>query len=74
MDADIRAQIVEEIRQALEGGSLVVTATVTNGGEAGLAQAGEKLLVRRDGSRLGTLGSAALDDADAYYRAHLTGR
>ena len=62
MDAEIRARIVEEIEGALSGGALVVTATVTAGGEPSIAAAGEKMLVRRDGTRVGTLGDAALDD------------
>ena len=63
MDTATRIQIMDEIEAALGGGALVVTATVTSGGEAGIAMPGEKLLVRRDGSRLGTVGDAALDDA-----------
>ena len=63
MDAETRARIVEEIEGALTGGALVVTATVTAGGEPSLAVAGEKMLMRRDGTRVGKLGDAALDDA-----------
>ena len=63
MDAATRMQIMGEIESALAGGAVVVTATVTSGGEASIAAPGEKMLVRRDGSRLGTLGDDALDDA-----------
>ena len=63
MDAETRSRIVEEIEAALGGGSLVVTATVTASGDPPVAATGEKLLVRRDGGRIGTLGDAALDDA-----------
>ena len=63
MDAETRARIVEEIERALGGGPLVVTATVTVSGDPPIAPPGEKMLVARDGSRLGTLGDAALDDA-----------
>src|SRR5688572_26516549 len=63
MDSEMRIRIVEEIEAALGGGPQVVTATVTDGGEPTSAEPGEKLLVRRDGEVLGTLGDGALDAA-----------
>ncbi len=63
MDAETRARIVQEIEAALAGGPLAVSATVTSGGEPSLATPGEKMLVRRDGSQVGTLGDATLDEA-----------
>lgn len=63
MDHGTRARIVEEIERALAGGALVVAATVTDGGDPPIAPPGEKLLVRRDGSVLGSLGDAAVDGA-----------
>lgn len=63
MDAQTRVQIVEEIEAALAGGPLVVTATVTAAGDPPVATPGDKVLVGRDGHRLGTLGEPALDEA-----------
>ncbi|RLT34568.1 MAG: hypothetical protein DWI58_20450 [Chloroflexi bacterium] len=63
MDAMTRIQIVQEIETALEGGPLVVTATVTEAGDPPVATPGDKLLVGADGHRVGTLGTAVLDDA-----------
>ncbi|MFA7250099.1 MAG: XdhC/CoxI family protein [Dehalococcoidia bacterium] len=63
MDAETRARITQDIERALAGGPLVVTATVTSGGDPPIATPGDKMLVRRDGGRIGTLGDAALDDA-----------
>lgn len=63
MDVQTRMQIVQEIEAALEGGPLVVTATVTAPGEPQVATPGDKMLVRKDGTRLGSLGDPVLDDA-----------
>ncbi|MEI7925927.1 MAG: XdhC family protein, partial [Chloroflexota bacterium] len=63
MDAQTRMQIVQEIEAALAGGPLVVTATVTVPGEPPIATPGDKMLVGKDGHRVGSLGDAALDDA-----------
>lgn len=63
MEAQTLARIVEEIERALAGGPLVVTATVTASGDPPLAQVGDKILVHRDGSQIGTLGAPALDEA-----------
>lgn len=61
MDAALRAQIVECIETALAGGEPVVVATVVEAGEVARLAAGEKMLVRRDGTREGTLGGDGLD-------------
>lgn len=62
MDADERIQLVEAVEQALAGGPAVIVATVVAAGEVpGLAM-GAKLLVRRDGSRLGSLDGGPVDD------------
>ena len=60
---DIRARITVEIEQALAGGATVAVATVMRAGERSEAPAGAKLLVRGDGSTLGTLDGGALDEA-----------
>lgn len=60
---DIRARITAEIEQALAGGATVAVATVMRAGERSEARAGAKLLVRGDGSTLGTLDGGALDEA-----------
>jgi xanthine dehydrogenase accessory factor len=59
---DATLAIMEAIEAALDGAAPVVVATVTDGGEAGIAS-GEKLLVRGDGSTLGALSEAALQAA-----------
>jgi xanthine dehydrogenase accessory factor len=56
--SDAITQVVEERRFA-------VIATVVAGGNASGADLGQKLLISYDGSRSGTLGDAALDDAVA---------
>lgn len=74
MDAALRALILERIETALAGGEPVVVATVVAAGHAasleGLA-AGEKLLVRRDGTREGSLGRADLDGPIAQAAAEM---
>ena len=60
---DIRARITAEIEQTLAGGATVAVATVMRAGERSEAPAGAKLLVRGDGSTLGTLDGGALDEA-----------
>ncbi|MDA0302251.1 MAG: XdhC/CoxI family protein [Chloroflexi bacterium] len=63
MDAQTRMQIVQQIEAALQGGHMVVTATVTVAGDPPVAAPGDKMLVGKDGHRVGSLGDAALDDA-----------
>jgi xanthine dehydrogenase accessory factor len=56
-------QFTEAVQAALDGGPSVAVATATSGGDAGL-RAGAKLLVMRDGQRLGSI-TAAVDEAVA---------
>jgi xanthine dehydrogenase accessory factor len=60
--SDVDAQIREEISRALQGGEPVLVATIIaapGGGE----HVGAKMLVRPDGTTIGTLGVGALDAA-----------
>jgi len=61
MDVALRSLIFASIEQALAGGEPVIVATVVSGGEAGVLVAGEKMLLRRDGSREGSLGAGSVD-------------
>ena len=56
-------RIAAEIARALEGGDPVLVATVIAASGDRRGQVGAKLLVRPDGSTLGSLGAAALDEA-----------
>jgi len=56
-------QIIKASEAALAGGEPVVVATVTSAGSAGDVVAGEKLLVRPDGSTLGRFERVALERA-----------
>lgn len=56
-------EIAREVLAAMEGGSPVVTATVVQDQGRVAIGMGEKLLVRADGSTLGTLGGGALEAA-----------
>jgi xanthine dehydrogenase accessory factor len=58
------ARIAEELLRARESGPPVVVATVVSGPAGGTAP-GAKMLVRPDGSRLGSLDGGALDEAVA---------
>ena len=57
------ARITEQVVRALEGGDPVLVATVMAAPEAQQEHVGSKLLVRPDGSTLGSLGATALDEA-----------
>ncbi|HEY7293841.1 MAG TPA: XdhC/CoxI family protein [Dehalococcoidia bacterium] len=57
------AQIARAVLDALDGGEPVVTATVIRAPEGGSPAVASKLLVRMDGSTLGSLGSSLLDEA-----------
>jgi xanthine dehydrogenase accessory factor len=59
------ADIAAEALRASREGPPVVVVTVIRAPRAGAATAGAKLLVRSDGSRLGSLGGGALEDAAA---------
>ena len=61
--SDARTQIAEEMVGAAQGGPAVAVATVIRAAHGASPAVGEKLLVRADGSRLGSL--AALEEAIA---------
>ena len=61
--SDAQTQIAEEVVRAAQGGPAVAVATVIRAPQGASPAVGEKLLVRADGSRLGTL--AALEEATA---------
>ncbi len=57
------ARIAGEVARALEGGDPVLVATVIAAPEGRREHVGAKLLVRPDGSTLGSLGPSGLDEA-----------
>jgi xanthine dehydrogenase accessory factor len=57
------AQIARAVLDALDGGEPVITATVIRAPEGGTPAVAAKLLVRMDGSLLGSFGVPALDEA-----------
>ena len=63
--SDVRTQIVEIIEEALSGGEAVAVATVIDLGEQGDQgiQLGGKMLVRKDGSAVGSIGGGAIEEA-----------
>jgi len=63
--SDIAAEIADEVVRASRGGAAVCVATVVRAPEGASPRAGEKLLVRADGSRLGAVGGGALEEAVA---------
>ena len=63
--SDERAQIAQEVVRAARGGAPVVVATVIRGPQESRPAVGEKLLVRADGSRLGSLAGGELEEAIA---------
>jgi xanthine dehydrogenase accessory factor len=71
MDPDVQLAIAEEIEAALEGAPAIAVATVTGSGDPPWLAPGDKLLVRADGSRLGGLGTAEVDDAVATVASEL---
>lgn len=64
-EANVALQIAREVLSATRGGPNVATATVIRAREGGPTGVGAKLLVRVDGSRLGSLGGGALEEAVA---------
>src|SRR5215213_2293152 len=64
MDETAR-QINAEVIRAARGGDGVLVATVIDGPRDGTPAPGAKMLLRPDGSRLGSFGSGALEDAIA---------
>ena len=63
--SDVAADIAHEVLRAANGGAPVAVATVIRAPEGGTPPMGEKLLVRADGSRLGSLGGGAIEEAVA---------
>lgn len=63
--SDERAQIAQEVVRAARGGAPVAVATVIRGPQASRPAVGEKLLVRADRSRLGSLAGGELEEAIA---------
>jgi xanthine dehydrogenase accessory factor len=63
MAEDAGARIREAVARALEGESPVLVATVIAAPEGATQHVGDKLLVRPDGSTLGSLGTDVLDAA-----------
>jgi xanthine dehydrogenase accessory factor len=63
--SDILARIAEEVLTAIAGGRPVVTANVISAPADGETVVGDKMLVRPDGSRLGSLGGGRIEDAVA---------
>ena len=75
MSRDDFARILAEVMAAREGGPGVVVATVIAAPPEVLASVGAKLLLRRDGSSLGSLGGGPLEaavmaDAEEAFRRH----
>ena len=60
---DERSQIAQEVVRAARGGAPVAVATVIRGPQASRPAVGEKLLVRADRSRLGSLAGGELEKA-----------
>ena len=58
----VMAEIAAAVLAAMQGGAPVVTATVVQSGVAELP-AGEKMLVRPDGSTIGALGGGPVEEA-----------
>ncbi len=75
MSGDELARILAEVMAAQEGGPAVVVATVIEGPRGGPVPVGAKLLLRQDGSCIGSLGGGALEaavlvDAREAFRRH----
>ena len=63
--SDERSQIIQEVVRAARGGAPVAVATVIRGPQTSRPAVGEKLLVRADRSRLGSLAGGELEEAIA---------
>lgn len=63
--SDVRSRIAEELVRAVQGGPPVAVATVIRAPEGARPPVGEKLLVRADGFRFGSLGGGALEETVA---------
>jgi xanthine dehydrogenase accessory factor len=62
-DPETVSRINAEVADAIAGGPLVLVATVVAAPAGSTAVVGEKMLVRRDGSVVGALGDAVLEEA-----------
>lgn len=62
-DLTFQQQITDEVLKALEGGPPVMVATVVRAPEAAPVMIGQKLLVRSDGSTLGSLDGGPIEAA-----------
>ncbi len=60
---DVKEAIIQEVLAALEGGPPAAVATVIQAPPQVSALLGAKMLVRADGSTLGSLGGGALEEA-----------
>ncbi|MGI8925969.1 MAG: XdhC family protein [Tepidiformaceae bacterium] len=60
--------LTQRLLRAAEGGEPVVLAALLEAGQAALTP-GSRLIIERDGGRMGTLGDAALDDVVAAHAA-----
>lgn len=67
MSEELHLAIVEEVLRARQGGPAAATATVVRAPAGAGPRPGDKLLVRRDGTRLGSLGGGPLEEAVAAY-------
>jgi xanthine dehydrogenase accessory factor len=63
MSEDVRGRIAREVIEAARGGHPVAVATVIRVAAGATPSPGAKLLVRTDGSRLGSFGGGALEEA-----------
>lgn len=63
MNTNIQTVLVDEIAGALEGGAPVAVATVTGAGDPPWLTPGDKLLIRFDGTHLGSFGNEEVDTA-----------
>jgi xanthine dehydrogenase accessory factor len=63
--SDTYGRIMEEVLRAARDGPSVVVATIIRAPSGAKASPGNRLLVRSDGSRLGSLGGGALEEAVA---------
>jgi len=65
MDPMDRLAIVQAIESSLEGAEPIAVGTVVEAGEPAWLAPGDKVAIQRDGSRIGTLGSDAVDEVVA---------
>jgi xanthine dehydrogenase accessory factor len=63
LDPSLAIRFTEEVATAIEGGAPVLVATIVSAPTDGHDKVGAKMLIRRDGSTLGSLDGGALDAA-----------